>query len=264
MKVYVLSDVHLEFYVNNYKCVSSFIKSHPNADEDILCLCGDIGDPGSKEYKMFLMDCYNTFRKTFLINGNHECYGRSLDSTQSIIAHVCDTINKDSPKIHYLSNGTFDLDDHMTIIGSTLWSSIDQQYQYNIRECLNDFKYIRDWSLKKQNLEFEKNKLFIQKQLQIATDRNKKTIIMTHHAPSWRCGNPIHENSVLCSAFKNKLDDFIAGNTKSIFLWCYGHDHYSMKFNISNTILFSNQVGYPNERVVSEYEYVEYIEYTKP
>lgn len=263
MKIYILSDIHLEFYVNEHIGIDTFFQSKPNSENDILCLCGDIGDPSEKEYKVFLTDCYNNFSKTFIIYGNHECYGSTLENVEKKIKNVCNDVNKNKPpKVIFLSNDVYELETcDLNVIGSTLWSNIDIEQMYDIIFSMNDFRCIKNWSVSKHVSEYGKSLSFIESQIKLANYKKRKTIIITHHAPSWKCGNPIHEHSSISSAFKNKLDNMILENTNDILLWCYGHDHYSMKFKIGETIIMSNQKGYPDEICQNSTQIQEYIEY---
>jgi hypothetical protein len=54
-------------------------------------------------------------------------------------------------------------------------------------------------------------------------NKHKKTVIVTHHAPSPLCNAQEHKNSTLNDAFVVDLTDFIFDN--NIDFWLYGHTH---------------------------------------
>lgn len=239
MKFFVLSDIHLEMY-DKYPGIDHFINIEQVDKQMSICLCGDIGDPFSDEYKTFLNDCSFLFLYVFIIAGNHEYYNSSLIEVVKQIKLVCNS----NANIVFLNNSSFDIPNtNIRILGTTLWTSYISSQIYDIRYSIADYKYIKDWSVSK-NLELHRQSMnFIKSQM----NKEKSIIVMSHHAPLLACGNPKYENSRISSAFKNDLETFIIENTKTIKAWMYGHDHYSMNFKLYDTIIISNQIGYPDE-----------------
>jgi hypothetical protein len=133
----------------------------------------------------------------------------------------------------------------VNLIFSTLWSNISEEKRWVIQQSLSDFKVIKykdhlfdvdDYNtLHKESLEFIQNAL--------ATKSNNKTIVVTHHAPTFAKYPEKYVNSKINEAFATNLTDLIQDST--IDYWIYGHHHSNIgEFQIGNTKLVTNQLGY--------------------
>lgn len=80
MIVQLMSDLHLE-YMKNIESVQFSINC------DILCLCGDIGNPYNDVYWDFINYCKDKCKYVLLLSGNHEIYGSSKIETEAFIRH---------------------------------------------------------------------------------------------------------------------------------------------------------------------------------
>jgi predicted phosphohydrolase len=247
LSVKLLSDIHLE-KMKSYPGLSHFIIEERNID--IICLCGDIGDPREESYKMFLTDCAKKCNMhTFVVMGNHEMYGKTIKETSSIINNICKNINIDlgDNKIIFLDQGSFDVQ-NIRFLGTTLWSDIDPQEAWNIRCCINDFRAIISWGISQHNYAFSKSVQWLQSSIEKAKADNKKVVVMTHYVPVMNVGNPQFVSSPLKSAFASDLYDFIKKYKDLILYWFYGHNHYSESTIIADTTcVVSNQMGYQKE-----------------
>lgn len=67
-----MSDIHIELSKTPDKYINRFIPSQ--SSDDVLILAGDIGNPTSKIYKLFLTEISKYYAKVFIIAGNHEYY----------------------------------------------------------------------------------------------------------------------------------------------------------------------------------------------
>lgn len=240
MKYHVVSDIHLEFY-KKYPGIDTFIKK--NDDVDYLFLCGDIGDPFSNNYKLFLEDCNKfSYKYIFIIAGNHEYYHHHTRNVTHKIRSLSKSI---SNKIIFLHNSSFELDDYL-IIGTTLWTNINIPH---IQQYLSDYKYIREWSIERNNNENKKAITFIEKEL--TRNKNKKVIIMTHHCPLLY--NEYSDLPTSC-AFYNDLKYIFERKENNIVVWLYGHDHMNDNIVVKDVNLISNQYGYPDDKT-SNYNY---------
>lgn len=238
MKFHLLSDIHLEFY-KKYPGIIYFLDPIENDSIDYLFLCGDIGDPFSNNYKLFLEECSKeSYKNIFIIAGNHEYYNHHTHNVTQKIKILCKNI---SNKLIFLNNNCFYIDNYC-ILGSTLWSYINNN---EIERYISDFTKIKNWSLLRNNNENKKSIKYIHKKLK----NNTKFIIITHHCPLYL------NNTELSDAFYNNLEDIF--DNENIILWLYGHDHSSNKIKIKNTQIISNQFGYPDEKCKYTYKYFE-------
>lgn len=237
----VISDVHLEMY-DDYPDISNFIAiNDTSAHIDIICLCGDIGDPNKSEYERFLRDCaqYATI-VVLVILGNHEMYGKHPYDTAKMVE---DIVARIGDKVKLLNNTSYDVGNYR-FLGTTLWSEIDTRYAWDIRTRLSDFHRIKDWNIGSYIETYNMNMLWLRIECDMADVDEKKLVIMSHHAPLMSVGHPKHMQSCLKSAFSSDLYEFIARRSHLIKYWFYGHDHYSTTTKVNETVVTSNQVGY--------------------
>lgn len=243
MRFQVLSDIHLELY-REYPGLAHFINGQQTAD--CLCLCGDIGDPHSPHYKRFLAECASApYVYVFIIAGNHEFYHCHMQRVHHKIRELCKEVGGE--KLVYLNNTCFDLPGtNLRIFGTTLWSKITAEQALDVRCFIADLRCIKEWGIEENNATHEKSLTRLNDEL-ATLPADKRLIVMSHHAPTLLCGNPVHAHSPMSSAFRSDLTDLITRNSHKIAMWMYGHDHYSMRMSIKDTIIVSNQVGYPGE-----------------
>lgn len=70
----------------------------------------------------------------------------------------------------------------------------------------------------------------------------EKTIVVTHHVPSFAAITDYFRDSPLASGFTTELGNWIYDT--NIDYWIYGHSHRSIETTIGQTKLLSNQLGY--------------------
>lgn len=234
MKFHLLSDLHLE--------ISPFTLNKPD-DADILILAGDIGNPTSNDYRDLIEKTSKLYKYVFIIKGNHECYGYDLQKTGEKISHVVDKFNN----VFYLQKKIIDIEENIRILGVTLWSDIMDYQRSDIGCFIADFRLIKGWNIENNNHEHFKDVKFIKNEISRAKEDNKKLIIITHHAPSYRgTSRPEHNGSSLSSAFCTDLEYLFNDPIKT---WVFGHTHHSCKLLINNIPLLSNQRGYGDDEI---------------
>ncbi|MEP6805708.1 MAG: metallophosphoesterase [Flavobacterium sp.] len=133
----------------------------------------------------------------------------------------------------------------VNIIFSTLWSNISETRRWVIQQSLSDFKVInctdRLLNVDDYNLLHQKSVEFLQNALNEKS--NKKTIVVTHHAPTFINYPEKYANSNINEAFASELEKLIEDS--NIDYWIYGHHHVNLAdFEIGNTKLITNQLGY--------------------
>lgn len=245
MKLRIMSDLHLEFDKTAY--------SIPKGDKDtVLVVAGDIG-LGEKPIavKNFMKDCSEQFKEVVCIAGNHEFYNGywpySLTKLRKELA--------DFKNVHILEKSSIIID-NVLFIGATLWSDFDNCdviCRMDAKHFMNDFRIIRTgpankiWERKLTTNDVHADhivaKNFIFETLYTASlESELKTVVITHHAPSYMSIAPEFKNSTLNGAYASDLSEEILTSKPNI--WIHGHTHASLDYMLGDTRIICNPRGY--------------------
>ena len=255
MKFQLLSDLHLELSQN-----SKFqLLQKASPDCDALILAGDIGYPSSDEYSRFISDAARLFKYVFIIMGNHEMYGYTIDGAATAVTQACAA----HKNVIFLNRTSYDVIDedatsstfeNIRIVGTTLWSKILNHQRSDISCFIMDFRRIKNWTVDTHNAQHHLDVTFLQKEIARATTDGKKLIIITHHAPSTRNTCRLeHVGSPISSAYSSDLEYMIC---RPVVAWVFGHTHHSIEQKVQcqdsdgelySTLLISNQRGFITE-----------------
>jgi len=246
MKIQVLSDLHAEF-IMRFRGIPSI---SPSAD--ILVMAGDITNTPNRLRAILLDLRQKTSIPIIAVLGNHEFYGHNFQTADSKYKKACEGI----PDFHLLRDSYVDIQDYR-ITGATLWTSYN--YGNDIEwaiHAMNDFNHIKyhkylsktDFALKIVT-RYSNSLRYIKKVLR--ETENKKTIIVTHHAPSTKSIHPNYINNLANYAFVNDLDDLIIETSPN--LWIHGHVHNHFDYYIGSTRIVANPFGYDFEYKTSGY-----------
>jgi predicted MPP superfamily phosphohydrolase len=229
------SDLHLEFRENK-----QFINQHPlQPKAEILILAGDIVPfTEMDKHNDFFTYISDNFKSTYWLPGNHEYYYSDVSERSGSFN---DTIRSN---IFLVNNISIQHND-VRFIFSTLWSKISPANQWQIERSINDFHVIKFnghfFSAANFNQLHSDSRDFIEKEL----NRNDtgKTVVITHHVPTFLNFPSQYKGSILNEAFVVELFPLI--ESSHINYWIYGHHHHNTPdFNIGNTVLLTNQMGY--------------------
>lgn len=235
MKLWILSDLHLEFADI----------ALPKVDADVIVLGGDIDVEG-----VGLEWARETFTNlpVLYVLGNHEYYGSSYPK------HLLELKAKaESTNITILENDTVTIGD-ITFLGCTLWTDFNLYGNPKVAEReaekhMPDFQTIR---LSKQNTLLcasdtakihNQSLQWLTKELE---QRATKKVVITHHAPSEKSVSPRFTGSLLNPAFASNLEDVVESSNAE--LWIHGHMHTARDYLIGRTRVLCNPRGYPGER----------------
>ena len=258
MKVYYLSDLHLEFYKKNF----DFGKIFNFKDCDLLCLCGDIGYPEHENYNNFIKFCSYNAKYVCIITGNHEYYSKNnsktIQSTDLLIGEICNKYEN----VYFLNNSKIYLEEFDTfIIGSCLWSEVPldinpdiirtndfEMIYYEYENCRYMFNYDFRNLLNAEAYEYLENELS-------NIDFKSKVILLTHFLPSYKIISQKYKGYIANCLYANNFDDLF--EKYDINLAICGHSHTPNKIRINNTELVLNPLGYPGELLKPKFN--EYI-----
>ena len=230
----VVSDIHLEFRDYGY-----ILPSVENESDTILVLAGDISPAKTVHlHTDFFNDCVDRFKDVIYIMGNHEHYGGNFTETY-------DHIRKFLPEdIHFINNDWVIIDGVKFVCG-TMWSLIpDEDYAY-VKQNLSDYYVISNFDRKfipfDSSIEFNKFIKFLLNEV----NPDEKTVVVTHHAPSYKSVADMYLGDRLNCAFSSNCDDLIGELKPNV--WIHGHHHSSSYYMLHDTRVICNPVGYPNE-----------------
>jgi predicted phosphohydrolase len=235
MKIQYCSDLHLEFPVNK-----RYLKANPIKPEGvILLLAGDIVPFTEIEKEKDFFDFLSgSFEHTYWIPGNHEYYRSDItERTGAFHERIRNNVS-------LINNSTIQHKD-VRLIFSTLWSKLDLTKEWVIKKTMADFHLIRKNENKINvdgyNALHDEALTFIKSQLPIAD--GKKTIVVSHHIPTFYNYPEKYRHSELNSAFATELFDLV--ESSNVDYWIFGHSHEVVPdFKIGKTTLITNQLGY--------------------
>ncbi|AZE47219.1 Ser/Thr protein phosphatase family protein [Pseudomonas chlororaphis] len=233
MRIYLLSDLHLEF--------QDF--SPATHDADVVVLAGDIDlltrgvEWANKNFRC----------PVIYVAGNHEFYKGHLNRTLEKMRE------KALPHVHVLDNDEVVIDG-VRFLGTTGWtdfSSTDNVTTalHTAQISMNDYKQIRMGANYRRikPIDLQQKSQFAKQWLlsNLSTKYQGKTVVVTHHAPLPECAPGIkYELGHLAAAYVNDWQEFAGCN---IDIWLHGHTHVGYDKTIEGIRYASNPRGYPFE-----------------
>ncbi len=243
-QVSLVSDLHLEL-----------AEAPALKGGDILLLAGDIWTAAHIENRGAARRRFEAFCKTelkkygliFLVHGNHEYYGSTLEAAPRIIEEF---LEEHAPQAIVLDNASYTVGD-VCFIGSTLWAThgVGQPgAELIIGAHLTDFREIRfgdrlPFTPKTANALHRKAIAFLEQELAYQNQAGRSCIVVTHHAPSFKSKAGRRYTLNLDAAFYSNQERLIKANPQ-IALWAHGHSHATCRYRIAETLVVSNQRGY--------------------
>ena len=240
MKLQIVSDLHLEFAANR-----AWLKQNPLIPVgDILLIAGDCCTLRHPEIAQeFFYKIAQEFPIIISTLGNHEFYGSDIELANPLFA-CHESFN------HLALNNHSYIYEDLRIICSILWSHVPSYNIELIEKSINDYHHIykmqKDGKLypirvEDTNALHEISYRYIQQT--VAEPFEGKTVVLTHHMPSYKCISERYKNSPLSSAFAANMDEIIQANPQ-ISYWFYGHAHDFQRIQVHNSILIRNPLGY--------------------
>ncbi|HCA82998.1 MAG TPA: metallophosphoesterase [Flavobacteriales bacterium] len=235
MKVQYCSDLHLEFPENKI-----FMEKNPLvAEGEVLLLAGDILPFALLDKKWDFFDFVSDhFKTVYWVPGNHEYYHSDI-SKRSGVLH-----EKIRENVFLVNDYDVTIND-IHFVFTTLWGNISTQHQWSIQQSIADFSRIKmngkRFIADDFNTLHARSRVFLEKSL--AESGKRKTVVVTHHVPTFLNYPEEYRNDALNEAFAVEMHDFI--EPSGIDYWIYGHHHRNIPdFAIGRTRLATNQLGY--------------------
>lgn len=233
MKIQIASDVHFDHFTSDFT-------SPINPVGDVLILAGDTATNPEVMYQFLCKYRYNL--PVFVVLGNHEYFFSDIHMGHHSYRKVIEMADK---RNKLLQCNTVTVDD-VTFIGATLWSTYANGT--HLEACMRGVWELSSRSLNPDEVIKEHNVMarFIEEEVAIAKIKGNKTVVITHHTPSFRCGHPSFAASSINGLFHNDMDNFVEKVNPDI--WVCGHVHDSIDIKIGETRILGNPYGYQSAK----------------
>ncbi len=237
MKIHILSDLHTEFEPFD----------PPLTDSDVVIIAGDAGvGLGGINW----IDEHFEQKPVIYVAGNHEYYGKTLQKQLKQLEE-----RAEGTRIHMLENGVAEIDGYV-FLGCTLWTDFElfgdsEIAGYDVMRQMSDFSVIRVApNYRKLNyrdtIRYHRASLsWLESKFEEYKD--KKLIVVTHHAPSAQSITRQYQESIISAAFASNCEDIVSRS--GALLWVHGHVHSVHDYYIGQTRVLCNPKGYPGEEV---------------
>lgn len=243
MKLWVISDLHLEFGQPFFQ--------QPPPDADVLVCAGDLLTRGIVPSIEWLAANIPSSMPVVFTAGNHEYYGASVHESIRDARFLRDL----HPRIHFLENEAVDFGG-VRFVGATLWTdfringSDPELAMAAAQSGMNDYRKIKFSKLAYRKFKpihayrkHHESRAFLKSSLEGSSAR--KTVVVTHHAPSPRSIPPEFNGDPLSACYASDLEDLIFEGQAS--LWVHGHVHQRADYQVGECRVVANPRGYPGE-----------------
>ena len=253
MKLYVTSDLHLEFG-------DLLIPNHDSVD--VLILSGDIlvardldrPDERGDRVQGFLRHVSEQYPNVIMVMGNHEHYHGDFAQTKGLIQGHLDRL--ELRNVHVLERESRDIGGYR-FLGGTLWTDFnrgDPLTRLDAEARMSDYHQVRNSAAGYRKLRTEDTLWAHRAMLEFVTqeidqrraagDHSPRVIVVGHHAPSRASTHPRYRGDHhLNGAYSSNLEEFILDRPE-IALWTHGHTHEDFDYQIGTTRVVCNPRGY--------------------
>ena len=271
MKVDIISDIHMDFYIKETdtnkpkfkKHIEDFVKNILCAkDGEILIIAGDTSHY-NEQTKALLQELKKYYKNIFIVFGNHSLYLVSKSQSEKYNYKSTNRLNelKDMCKdigVHFLDGNVVEICG-LRFGGTGSWYDLSEDDLDNWDKTMNDSRLIKDgkghyvysmygsgsYSNTFNPIEFYKKEK--KKLLKIA--KEGCDVFITHmalHEPT--------EDEGMCSEFlDDKNNIFYYTNNEDILekscckVHIFGHTHKQFDFKMNDIRMVCNPLGYPSE-----------------
>lgn len=235
MKYRIISDIHCEFWNENPKKACRIIEHllpplRSDADSTLL-LAGDTGSHKRRNiYAAIIAHLYQRFDRIIDIPGNHFWYGGTS----------FDVLTAPIEEKNYIFNDLIHTGD---VTATTLWMNYlggNPLVEQACYQGMNDYRQTVGLTIDRVKKTHEKQLAFLRGAVKPGS------VVMTHHAPSFRSVPPIFQTSKINGGYYSDLDHVVEELKPA--LWVHGHIHVPCDYMIGETRVICNAAGYPGEQ----------------
>lgn len=239
MEIQYMSDLHLE---------TGCAPLEPSdVIGDVLVLAGDI-HTRPEELADWLAAINRRAIPVLYVLGNHEYYHHDFDQAEASYRQALQHL----PWVHLLERQAIEIKG-VRFLGTTLWTDLAQgAHQESCENGMSDYRLIRQNGTRLTpaatlNAHTESVQWL---ETQLALQSPGPTVVITHHAPSWRSSHPRFADSPVSGGFCSDLEDLIHRHQPAV--WIHGHTHDPWDYHIGDTRVLCNARGYPGYERVGE------------
>lgn len=252
MRCSYISDLHLESQDFAYRFSGG----------DVLVVAGDLcharclaprardryGIEQRDRVQRFADKARAVFPHVLLVPGNHEPYDGNIEETPALLADRL-------PGFTVLDDRAVEIGG-IWFFGTTLWTDFDGgsiDTMNRVRRRMGEFFFVKSTKPTQREPKpprFQPEDAYaLHLRARIALDahltatRGRTTVVVTHHAPSWKGLNPRHAGNGLDAAYASRLDDYVA-RLAGVPYWIHGHTHVRHRYVIGNTSVLANCRGF--------------------
>lgn len=255
MRLAVFSDLHLECRMTEGR----FFAPHLEGNVDAALIAGDTA-PGVDGIA-WASRAFPSDLPVIMIPGNHEYFGADIETLPAKLQQAAEA----TPNVTMLDRGETWLRKDgkaLRILGATLWTdfALDGADLVPLRkaqahEGMPCYRAIRRGE---RPLRPDDTAAFHARDLAYLTSRLGEdvtipTVVMTHHAPSCGSIHPKYAESAINAAFASNLSRLILSWGPRI--WVHGHVHSLWDYQLGETRIIANPLGYPGEIYRDESDY---------
>ncbi len=265
MKIYVTSDIHLEFGdcdIRNEDNVDVLILSgdimvaqdmhdHPEEKIRAAVMIEGLGrrQETAQRFRDFLKRASDQFPHVVYVAGNHEFYHGKWPIGLQYLRDECARF----PNVYFMENDTRTIDD-VTFIGCTLWTDMnrgDPLTLHAIADMMNDYRIIRNsdhgyTKLRPAHTAAQHRRSVDYIRTVVEGKFDQKFVVVGHHAPTKASIKPRYtKDHLMNGAYSSDLSEFILDHPQ-IQLWTHGHTHDDFDYMVGTTRVVCNPRGYIN------------------
>lgn len=247
MKIWVLSDLHLEY--------EDFRFPSAPRDVDACVVAGDVSTSVPEAVHWLARNVPGDMPVVY-VPGNHEFYRNGIvEGIED--GHAAAQAN---PRVKLLSPGVTRIGG-VLFVGATLWTDFtygaltSKDIAWNMMACegmVSDFRAIASrmspyegfGAVEAARLHAA-DRRFIEEALE---GEEGPAVVVSHHAPHPKSVHPRFEDSPVNSAFVSDLTDVI--ERVRVPLWIHGHVHDRWDYEVGSTRVVCNPRGYGSENRV--------------
>lgn len=186
------------------------------------------------------------FAHVLLVIGNHEHY-------EGTFANTAQRLRAGLPGFTLLDDETIEID-NVRFFGGTLWTDFHGRTKLDaVRRRCGDFFFVKVRALDGSSRKFRPEDAVAQfdatreaLRASLAQAAGKRTIVITHHAPSRKGLNPHHAGDDLDAAYASDLDAWIE-TLENVPAWIHGHTHMRRVYRIGATQVRTDACGFAGE-----------------